>query len=417
MKVLWLLIFSISQLAFAQLENNRLFKKKGSRVITELSLKNYLAQRSLLYYIPNSLDLNKPTKVVIYLHGGNSNMTQERALEVADTLFWGTVEGPFARKEGIRPIADRQQFIVIMPTTTTGWLEFTPFYLRELLGHIRRELNPDPDKIFLMGHSMGAMGICRSVSKLADEFAMFFPMSGGFQPHLKNFSDTGPLYNTKVYMTSGSKYEYPHFISWNEEFRVFLDDEYVRSFFGDKAPDWEFIQHDGTHNPNLKMMEEKLREFTTEVKRDLYQPDLFGSVFTAKSTPGYILDNHSLRYFWLEAREFRPFDENETGIGVNFRLYSKENVITLKIDRPTTYRFDTRSHLKKIRLHLSEKLFNLDHPITVKLITKRGVADYETTNFHGLVTRSPVGSDEVIKKSGDKGFKFEAFLDLELPRN
>jgi len=417
MKALFLVIFSFSQIAFAQLESNRLFKKQGSKVVTELTMINYVAKRSLIYYIPNSVDLKKPTKIVVYLHGGNSNMTQGRALDVADTLFWGSADGPFARKEGIRSIADRHQFIVVMPTTTSGWNDFTSFYIKELLGHIRRELNPDPDKIFLMGHSMGAMGICRSVSRLADEFAMFMPMSGGFQPHLKTLSEVGPLYNTKVYVTSGAKYEFPEFVSWNEEFKLFLDDYFVRSHFGEDRLDWNFEVHDGTHNPNQQMMEEKLSVFTAEVKRNLYQANLFGSVFKGKSAPGHLIKNQSLRYFWFEALEFRPFDEGENAIGMDFRLYSENNVIHLKIDRPVAYRFDTRAHLKQIRLHLSEKMFDLDRPITVHLTTKRGVSDQQTTLFEGIVPRSPLAAQEIVQTSGDKGFHFEASLELELPKN
>jgi pimeloyl-ACP methyl ester carboxylesterase len=410
-------IFLSTFSSFAQLERNSVFRFQGSKVVTTINLQNYVAKRKLLYYIPKSVDISKPTTVVVYLHGGNSNMTQEGALDVADTLFWGTADGPFARKDGIRPIAEKEQFIVVMPTTTAGWNDFTPFYMQEVLTLIRKELNPDPNKIFLLGHSMGAMGICRSAMRLAQEFAMFFPMSGGFQPFLKDYSLMASLFNTKVYITSGEKYEFPVFISWNIDFEQFLKDKNTTDYFKVDAADWQFVIHNGTHNPNMPMMREKLRTFTKEIKRNIYQSNLFGTVYQGKPSPNYILKNEMRRYFWFEALRFREFDPSENDVGVSFRMYSKENTIDLYIDRPIKYKYDTRPHLEKIRLHLSEKLFNLEIPLRVNLITMRGTMEQKSILFEGLIERNNEASKALQAESLDKGLVFEAFLDVSLPRN
>jgi pimeloyl-ACP methyl ester carboxylesterase len=418
MKKLILLSLCFSLSAFAQLKENALFKKQGKKVVTTFVATNYVAKRDLMYYIPDSVDLTRPTTVVVYLHGGNSNMEQSRSTDTAETLFWGTADGPFAKKHGIRPMADEQQFIVVMPTTTTGWNDFTPHYMKDLLKVIRKELNPDPNKIFLMGHSMGAMGICRAVSRLADEFAMFMPMSGGFQPHLKNLNDAGPMFNTQVWATVGARYDFNDFRLWNEDFSEFIHSSYIRDYFKPSRPlEFEYELHPLDHNPNVEVMNDRLKKFLPGVSRNMYQPELFGYVYKNKSSDTYIRKDEITRYFWFEALEFRPLEGTETGISMTFRIYSKNNEINVTLDRPGTFLYDTRPHLKKIRLHLSEKQFNLNEPVTINLITKRGAVDEKTVLHSGLIPRNDSASAGVIKETGDKGFNYEAFIDLGLPRN
>jgi hypothetical protein len=411
MKNLILITLLFTTQSWAQLEANSLFKKQGKKIITEFSTTTYQSTHDLLYYIPDSVDLTKPTSVVVYLHGGNSNMTQERATGTADTLFWGTVDGLFSKKSGIKSIAEDLGFIVVMPTTTKGWNEYTPAYMEDVLKMIRKELNPDPNKIFLMGHSMGAMGICRSVSALADEFAMFLPMSGGFQPHLKTHAFTGPLFNTNVWVTVGVKYDFEDFKKWNQNFETFLNSTYVTDFFKtSKLESFQFEIHNGTHNPNIPVIEERLEKFTKDVQRDVYQPNLFGTVNDSKS-------GLNKRYFWFDGKEFRQRDTLENGIFMNFRLFTKNNEITLYLDRPTKYLYDTRAHLKTARLHLSEKIVNLDRPIKVNLITKRGVAEEMSVLFEGKVERNNAESKKLIQETYDTALIYDAYLDLPLPRN
>lgn len=383
--------------------------------MTKITMVNYVATRSLLYYIPKSVDLKKPTTVVIYLHGGNSNMDQSRSEEVAETLFWA--RDGLGPKEGIKSIADASQFIVVMPTTTTGWNEFTPFYMRELLTLIRKELNPNPNKIFLAGHSMGAMGISRSANKLGDEFAMFMPISGGFQPHLKTLEEVGPLFNTKVWVTAGLKYEFTDFLSWNYDFDTFIKEKSVTDHFKVGPADWTFEPHDLTHNPNIPFLTKKFEKFTKEVSRNLYRPHLFGKVWIAKTAPGYIVKNEMKKYFWLEALSFREMVGTETSVSMSFRLYSEDNEINIYLDRPVSFLYDTKAHLKEIRLHLSEQLFDFDQPLKVNLITLKGVMEIKSVLFEGYVKRDPSASQKIMKETHDKGFVFESFLDLTLPNN
>ncbi|MBA2406323.1 MAG: hypothetical protein H0V66_16215 [Bdellovibrionales bacterium] len=414
---LFLFLLCFSTAAMAQLQNNKVFKVQGAKVITKLTTSNYVATHDLLYYIPKSVDLKKPTTIVFYLHGGNSNMTQERATDTADTIFWGTADGPLSRKDGIRPIADKLGFIVVMPTTTKGWNDQTPYYLRDVLKIVRAELNPHPEKIFLAGHSMGAMGITRALNRLADEFAMFLPISGGFQPHMKSLDQVGPFFNTKVWVTVG-QVDFENFKLWNEAFEVFIKDKHVSDYFKASAlADWTYELHPESHNPNIPLMSERFTKFFSETSRNLYQPELFGALYSSKGSATYIKDPDQRRYFWMEALAFRDLDVNETGVGINFRLYSKNNKIELMIDRPITMKYDYRPHLKDVRFHLSEKLFNLDQPIEVVLLTQRGSLVERSELFKGVVKRNTSASEEYQKSSGDRGYKFEAFLDVTLSRN
>lgn len=412
----FVLLMLFSQSLLAQLENNKVFKVKGKKVITRLTTSNFVMTHDLLYYIPSSVDLKKPTTVMFYLHGGNSNMTQERATDTADTIFFGTADGPFARKDGMRQIADKLNFIVVMPTTTKGWNDHTPYYIRDLLKIVRAELNPDPNKIFLSGHSMGAMGITRAINRLTDEFAMFLPISGGFQPHMKSLEQVGPFYNTHVWITVGTT-DFFDFRKWNDEFDLFLKNPALDAHFKSSLPlNFSYEVHSGTHNPNIPFMLERFTKFV-ETKRDLYQPELFGTLFTQKGSETWIKNPDHRRYFWVEALNFRTLDANETGTGVNFRLYSKDNRIEFHVDRPITLKYDYRPHLKEVRFHLSDKLFDLDRPIEIVLVTLKGTYQEKTVLFHDLVRRNSSAAEKIRAETFDQGFKFEAFVDITLPRN
>jgi hypothetical protein len=216
----------------------------------------------------------------------------------------------------------------------------------------------------------------------------------------------------------GGRYDFNDFRLWNEDFSNYIHSEWIRDYFHSSKP-LEFVYelHPLDHNPNIGLMTQRLKEFLPTVARNMYQPELFGSVYKNKSSESYIRKDEITRYFWFEALEFRTLEATETGIGMTFRIYSKNNEINIYLDRPGSFLYDTRAHLKKIRLHLSEKQFNLSEAITINLITKRGVMEEKSTLISGLIPRNHSASDEVKKVTGDKGFDYEAFIDLTLPRN
>lgn len=146
-------------------------------------------------YVPQSYDPAREMPLVVALHGygGNQNYF-------------------FAQLETLPDLLERHGFLFVAPMgyTTGGWygapldipgnrprnsgqpvppVTQTPEALQRerslsemdvmnVLQLVSREYNVDPDRVYLMGHSMGGMGTYVLGQKYADKWAAIAPMSG-----------------------------------------------------------------------------------------------------------------------------------------------------------------------------------------------------------------------------------------------
>jgi predicted peptidase len=146
-------------------------------------------------YVPQSYDPARKTPLVVALHGygGNQNYF-------------------FAQLETLPDLLEQHGFLFVAPMgyTTGGWygapldipgnrprnsgrpvppVNQTPEELQreralsemdvmKVLELVSREYNVDPDRVYLMGHSMGGMGTYVLGQKYADKWAAIAPMSG-----------------------------------------------------------------------------------------------------------------------------------------------------------------------------------------------------------------------------------------------
>jgi poly(3-hydroxybutyrate) depolymerase len=141
-------------------------------------------------FIPSNYDPQKPTPLVVDLHGLNITPLQQ-------ILFDGTTD-----------LAEKNGFIVVAPmgySVTAGWgwsgggrvsppvetaqmkpgsavhysaSELSDLDAMTLLKLVREKLNVDKDRIFLMGHSLGGAGTYFLGAKYNDIWAALAPISG-----------------------------------------------------------------------------------------------------------------------------------------------------------------------------------------------------------------------------------------------
>jgi predicted esterase len=122
-------------------------------------------------HVPASYDGRRPTPLVVYLHG-----------------ITGLPEEPFRNPTGLVPAIDQR-----------GWLFASAlgrgdhFYqggtpgdadVMEVIADVRRRYRVDPDRIYLMGHSMGGYGTNNVAMHHPDLFAAVAPAEGTGSPEL-----------------------------------------------------------------------------------------------------------------------------------------------------------------------------------------------------------------------------------------
>jgi polyhydroxybutyrate depolymerase len=154
---------------------------------------HHLLKRQYLLYVPTSYTGGTPVPLVVVFHGGPN--TPENA------------SGRF----GISEKAEEEGFIVAYANASEialdfwllGYGLFTSNILEELfrlwideVGYVKKiirktqnQFNIDPDRIYLAGHSNGAMFAYLLASKLSDIVAAIASNGGCIGGHLKNYSN------------------------------------------------------------------------------------------------------------------------------------------------------------------------------------------------------------------------------------
>lgn len=129
-------------------------------------------------FVPSTYDKEKKSPLMVCLHGLFSNPQQ------------------IIRYKGLTDLAEKHGYVLVAPMgyNTTGWYgaksplnsgKTDPENLSELsekdvmnvLGIARKEFNIDPDRIFLMGHSMGGGGTIHLALKNPDIWAGLAPIA------------------------------------------------------------------------------------------------------------------------------------------------------------------------------------------------------------------------------------------------
>lgn len=135
--------------------------------------------RTYLVYIPAQYDAEKPTALVIVLHGGGANAKNAQ------------------RMTGFSDYADLKGFIVVYPNGTGSlpdrrltWnagnccgyalrnnMDDVGF-IRALVDKLQEEYTIDPDRIYATGISNGGMMVYRLACELSDKIAAIAPVAG-----------------------------------------------------------------------------------------------------------------------------------------------------------------------------------------------------------------------------------------------
>lgn len=135
--------------------------------------------RSYKIHIPPTYNGNTPTSLVLALHGGGGrSQTMEKKTEFSEK----------ADEEGFIAVYPNgiSRFLLLMRTWNAGHccgialeknIDDVKF-IRELVNKLQLQLNIDPSRIYITGHSNGAMMAYRLGTELSDVIAAIAPCAG-----------------------------------------------------------------------------------------------------------------------------------------------------------------------------------------------------------------------------------------------
>ena len=137
--------------------------------------------KDLLYFIVPNYRPDQPTGLIVFLHGGGINTSRD-APEY--TLLTPDDDSPSYTNRSGDMLAATGMITVGPSAPGKGesyyrWcLRSSEEYLADVIVDCKRRLNIDPDRVFLLGHSMGGFGAYHHALRQPDRFAAILVSSG-----------------------------------------------------------------------------------------------------------------------------------------------------------------------------------------------------------------------------------------------
>ena len=164
----------------------------GQTTVVPFDCDHVALSSSYQIYVPPGYTPDRAWPLVFIGHGGNSAMSEARAMETAN-IYMSWYRDGFGAKQG---------FIVVVPATTRGWGWEGNSIVTSVIAKVSREYHVDPQRVFMSGHSMGGHLSWRTALNLPERFAAIMPMSGGYATYAEN-DELLNAFNVKGWATWG----------------------------------------------------------------------------------------------------------------------------------------------------------------------------------------------------------------------
>ena len=339
-------------------------------------------------YVPDSYDPAKPAPLLLIGHGGNGAMDADYAMKAS---LSGTI--PWLQSK----VIDEKGFVVVAPLSERGWGAIGNSIVLTVISWVQRQLNVDPDRIYVTGHSMGGHLSWRSGIYLGDRWGAVAPMSGGY-----DYVDDKQVYtlvDVPGYTTFGAKEPY-NINDYNKKIRGWMDEHQ----FG-----WKLVEKEGGHEIFVDELP-KVADFLLAHPRDPYRKRVYGVAGAS-----VVYDNPEKNEKWGKEHTWnadRPIQRS---------TFHWLRMVPLPKDTPkekypsriwAENLGDNRIQLtsqfaRHARLYLHPKMVDFSKPVTV-------VANGKEV-FSGKVTPSLKTMLELVREFDDRGRIFHAAIDVDIP--
>lgn len=250
----------------------RTFKpvKSGYHPQEHFTVPELLVTRSkdLLYFnVPDSYRPDRPTGLIVFLHGGGKTTSRR-----APRVFLNFPDEDDEESNQLGDIFAATGMIAVGPSAPwdeESWyrwcLRESEPYLADVIVECKSRFNIDPDRVFLIGHSMGGFGAYHHVQRQPDRFAAVIVSAGSWSQ-----AYWPVIRGTPLCIVQGVHDAQPK-IRWHS-----TDVEYAR--WTDKLLtqlnlDHTYFEHGGEHAVRYgKQYIARFLESAKELRRDPYYP-------------------------------------------------------------------------------------------------------------------------------------------------
>jgi pimeloyl-ACP methyl ester carboxylesterase len=347
------------------------------------------------YYIPSSFKADAPAPLLVILHGGGSSTDTYEDARDTSRIYMNSFIG-FAERNGV---------ILLGPSSRLGWSYIGRILVRQCVDLAKRELAIDPNRIYVWGHSMGAMGITREGHWLVDVAAALMPNAGGMQDEFRIDPFLRTYFDTRMVHMQGLQDHFPEFVTRTRAVESRM--KALETMVGERSG-YAAIFEPRAHDFDLNTVVAMLEHDVLSTRRNIYQERIFPLVerLDARNNPlgpnvnAYVQN----RYLWIEAPNLvsdLPRKEFDQGRGENFVAFEARvasNTYDITID-------DRR--VSMLRVLVSNRMVDLGRPVVVKV--------NGTELFRGIVSPDPLRIVTTARSHKDRAFLFENAIDVMVP--
>lgn len=335
-------------------------------------------------YVPENYDATKFYTLVVVGHGGNSSMSDSRAMGTARQYL-----ALYAPK-----ICSTIDAIVVAPASGRGWGPIGYSLCFSTISRVQRMAPIDPDRIYITGQSMGGHLSYRAGLLFPDAFGAVSPHSGGY-----NFVEKGSignLLNVPGMSVFGS----------SEPYGINGDNKKNEAWAKAHGMDWTFVEKDGGHTIYQDALPPMAR-FFAENPRDLYREHvylfhggnmLFEKTWEIKGWPAHVVRSKERplrwnRKHWIEVQPW--IDGEKPALQELYAVHDGAGKVTVTCNR-----------VRKLTVYLHPTMMNLTEPVTIEVNGKQ--------LFQGKVEVDPSIMLADARCRDDRGRVYWAKIELEV---
>jgi predicted esterase len=390
----------------AKLSSRSFQTVKSGYIAEEHFSDNALRRRhpdDLLYFVvPKSYRPERATGLIVFLHGGGSGTTRKAPRATLD--FPAPDSPPDTHRSGDMFAATGM--ITVGPSapwdtdTSYRWcVADADQYLADVIEECKNRFNIDPDRVFLLGHSMGGFGAYHHVQRAPDRFAAVIANSGSWDR-----AYWPVIRGTPLCIVQGVHDARPG-VRWH-----YTDVAYGRwtdRLLTADGIEHAYLEHDGNHSISYgRPLIAKYLDATKDLRRDPYFPHIALATPVGYGSSFCFLVEHNR---WLSLDEATPgdlvYDEMRSHSDGSFSSWTLEHRTRKHpgsaieaINRGDNLIEVSTQNVARFTVWLHPRMIDVAKPVTIVVNGK--------TRFNGKLTPSLVTALESFERRRDWGLVY-----------